>query len=118
MVDIPITRNCHSCSLNDDVIGCRLTGSLSPTRCVRNQFAYYIKGKQFFYCERCRTNSVISKITGFLENPPDARIIFWCENCNDFPMIEGEEYHGYRIKGITFVHKNRINSILINKNQE
>lgn len=107
---IPITRNCNSCLLCDDVIGCRLTGGLSPARCVFNGFAYYKKGKQLFYCERCKTNSVTSSVSGFRQEPPDPRITFWCHNCNDYPIIEGEEYTGYKVEGIIFT--NRMNTYL------
>ena len=98
----PVTRNCNSCILCDDVIGCRLTGGLSPARCVFNGFAYYKKGKQLFYCERCGTNSVKSCVAGFRQKPSDPRITFWCQKCNDYPIIEGEEYMGYRVEGIIF----------------
>lgn len=111
---IPATRNCNSCNLNDDVIGCRLTGSISPTRCVSNGFAYYKKGKQFFLCERCETNSVTSHVSGFIKNPPNPRISFWCHKCSDFPIIEGEIYTGYPVEGITFV--NRRNTYLYREN--
>lgn len=100
---IPVTRNCNSCILNDDVIGCRLRGQLSPSKCVSDGFSYYKKGKQFFFCERCSTHSVTSQIAGFIDTPQEPRLIFWCQNCDDFPIIEGEEYHGYSIKGIAFV---------------
>lgn len=102
---IPVTRNCNSCSLNDDVIGCRLRGQLSPSKCVSNGFSYYRKGKQFFFCERCKTRSVTSQIAGFFDTPNEPRLIFWCQNCDDFPIIEGEEYRGYPIRGIVFVKK-------------
>lgn len=85
---IPITRNCNSCILCDDVIGCRLTGNISPARCIFNGFAYYKKGKQLFYCERCKTNSVTSSVVGFMEDPQDPRINFWCQRCDDIPIIE------------------------------
>jgi len=102
---IPVTRNCNSCALNDDVIGCRLRGQLSPSNCVSNGFSYYKKGKQFFFCERCKTRSVTSQIAGFIDTPHEPRLIFWCQNCDDFPIIEGEEYRGYQIRGIAFVKK-------------
>lgn len=101
----PVTRNCNSCALNDDVVGCRLTGGLSPTKCIRNVFAYYKKGKQFFFCERCETHSVTSQIAGFINIPYEPRIVFWCQNCDNYPIVEGEEYHGYPIEGITFVER-------------
>lgn len=107
---IPLTRNCNSCINNDDVIGCRMTGSLSPARCVFNGFAYYKKGKQLFLCERCGTNSVTSSVIGFMQTPKEPRISFWCEKCNDYPIIEGEEYRGYKVEGIIF--SNRINTYL------
>lgn len=113
---IPVTRNCNSCILCDDVIGCRLTGRISPARCIFNGFAYYRKGKQLFYCERCKTNSVISSITGFMTSPQEPRITFWCEECDDFPIIEGEEYRGYKVEGIKF--SNRINTYLIRKTKK
>lgn len=109
---IPVTRNCNSCALNDDVIGCRLSGKLSPSKCVFNGFSYYKKGKQFFFCERCETHSVTSQIAGFINLPYEPRIVFWCQQCDYYPIIEGEEYHGYSIKGITFVDKSRINTCL------
>jgi hypothetical protein len=37
--------------------------------------------------------------------PQEPRIIFWCQNCDDYPIIEGEEYHGYPIEGIEFVER-------------
>lgn len=110
---IPVTRNCNSCISCDDVIGCRLTGSISHARCIFNGFAYYKKGKQFFYCERCETNSVTSSVAGFMQVPPDPRITFWCEKCDDYPIIEGEEYGGYKVEGIIFT--NRMNSYLERK---
>lgn len=100
---IPVTRNCNSCVLNDDVIGCRLRGQLSPSQCVSNGFSYYKKGKQFFFCERCKTHSVTSQIAGFVNSPQEPRIVFWCQNCDDFPIVEGEKYGGYSIRGIVFV---------------
>jgi RNase P subunit RPR2 len=100
---IPTTRNCFSCASNDDVIGCRLKGQLSPSNCIINGFSYYKKGKQFFFCERCKTCSVTSQIAGFRKNEP--RIVFWCQNCDDFPIIEGEEYRGYAIEGMTFLKR-------------
>ncbi len=103
--EIPVTRNCNSCVLNDDVIGCRLRGQLSPSKCISNGFSYYKKGKQFFYCERCKTRSVTSQIAGFVNTPNEPRLIFWCQNCDDFPIIEGEEYRGYPIRGIAFIKK-------------
>lgn len=112
----PVTRNCNSCALNDDVIGCRLTGGLSPSKCVRNVFAYYKKGKQFFFCERCETHSVTSQIAGFISMPHEPRIVFWCQNCDDYPIVEGEEYHGYPIEGITFVE--RRNTFLYRKDEK
>lgn len=101
----PATRNCNSCALNDDVIGCRLTGGLSPSTCMRNMFAYYKKGKQFFFCERCKTHSVTSQIAGFICIPHAPRIVFWCQHCDDYPVVEGEEYRGYPVEGITFVER-------------
>lgn len=112
----PVTRNCYSCALNDDVIGCRLKGKLSPSKCVLNKFSYYKKGKQFFFCERCETHSVTSQIAGFTNIPHDPRIVFWCQNCDDYPIIEGEEYHGYPIAGIKFVE--RRNSFLDRKDSK
>lgn len=103
---IPSTRNCYSCALNDDVIGCRMTGRVSPARCVFNGFAYYKKGKQFFFCERCRTNSVTSSVTGFMQYDQEARITFWCHKCDDYPLIEGSEYRGYKVEGIMFSNRN------------
>lgn len=102
---LPITRNCASCASNDDVIGCRLTGQLSPSICVTNGFSYYKKGKQFFFCERCETCSVTSHVVGFMQVPYKPRIVFWCQNCDDFPIIEGEEYRGYPVEGMTFLKK-------------
>ena len=101
----PVTRNCNSCALNDDVIGCRLTGGLSPSKCTKNVFAYYKKGKQFFFCERCETHSVTSQIAGFIGVPHEPRIVFWCQNCDDYPIVEGEEYRGYPIEGIIFTER-------------
>jgi hypothetical protein len=101
----PVTRNCNSCALNDDVIGCRLTGKLSPSKCVFNKFSHYKKGKQFFFCERCETHSVTSQIAGFTNIPHEPRIVFWCQKCDDYPIIEGEEYHGYPIEGIIFTER-------------
>ncbi len=112
----PATRNCNSCALNDDVIGCRLTGGLSPSKCVKNVFAYYKKGKQFFFCERCETHSVTSQIAGFMSIPNTPRIIFWCQNCDNYPIVEGEEYRGYPIEGITFVQ--RRNTLLYRKDEK
>lgn len=119
IMKIPSTRNCNSCALNDDVIGCRLTGKISPARCIFNGFAYYKKGKQFFLCERCRTNSVTSHIAGFMQDPQEPRITFWCQECDDYPIIEGIEYIGYKVEGIIFVNINRINTYLdIEKNEK
>jgi hypothetical protein len=112
----PVTRNCNSCALNDDVIGCRLTGGLSPLKCIRNVFAYYKKGKQFFFCERCETHSVTSQIAGFASLPHKPRIVFWCQNCDDYPIVEGEEYHGYPVEGIAFVE--RRNTLLYRKDRK
>lgn len=112
----PVTRNCISCALNDDVIGCRLIGGLSPLKCMRNMFAYYKKGKQFFFCERCETHSVTSQIAGFVNIPNEPRIIFWCQKCDDYPIVEGEEYRGYPIEGITFVE--RRNTFLHRKDEK
>ena len=112
----PVTRNCNSCALNDDVIGCRLTGGLSPLKCIRNVFAYYKKGKQFFFCERCKTHSVTSQIAGFINIPYDPRIVFWCQNCDNYPIVEGEEYRGYPIEGITFA--GRRNTFLHRKDEK
>jgi len=112
---IPVTRNCSSCAANDDVMGCRLSGKLSPSKCVFNGFSYYKKGKKFFFCERCETHSVTSQIVGFVNIPYEPRIVFWCQNCDDYPIVEGEEYQGYSIEGITFVNKSRINSHLDRK---
>ncbi len=102
---IPVTRNCTSCSSNDDVTGCRLKGQLSPSKCVHDGFSYYKKGKQFFFCERCKTNSVTSHIVGFKNTPNEPRIVFWCQNCDDYPIIDGDEYRGYPIEGIIFSEK-------------
>lgn len=99
---IPVTRNCISCSSNDDVTGCRLRGQLSPSKCVHDGFSYYRKGKQFFFCERCETHSVTSQIVGFAKLPNEPRIVFWCQNCDDYPIIDGDEYRGYPIEGIIF----------------
>lgn len=99
---IPTTRNCVSCASNDDVVGCRLTGQLSPSMCITNGFSYYKKGKQFFFCERCETCSVTSQLAGFVKAPYEPRIVFWCQNCDDYPIIEGEIYRGYHIEGVTF----------------
>lgn len=110
MMMIPITRNCNSCVFCDDVIGCRLTSGVSPARCIFNGFAYYKKGKQLFYCERCGTNGVTSSVAGFMEDPQEPRVTFWCQKCDDYPIIEGEEYGGYKVEGIIFT--NRINSYL------
>lgn len=110
---MPVTRNCNSCILCDDVTGCRLTGNISPARCVFYGFAYYKKGKQLFYCERCNTNSVTSSVTGFMRLPPDPRITFWCQRCDNYPIIEGEEYRGYKVEGIIFT--NKINNCLERK---
>lgn len=115
---IPITRNCHSCILNDDVMGCRLTGKISPARCVFNGFAYYKKGKQLFLCERCGTNSVTSQVVGFMKDPQEPRITFWCQECDNYPIIEGEEYRGYNIEGITFVDLSRISTYLHTDEEE
>jgi hypothetical protein len=112
----PVTRNCNSCALNDDVIGCRLTGGLSPSKCIQNVFAYYKKGKQFFFCERCETHSVTSQMAGFTNIPHEPRLVFWCQNCDDYPIIEGEEYHGYPIEGISFVE--RRNTFLYRKDEK
>jgi hypothetical protein len=112
----PVTRNCNSCALNDDVIGCRLTGGLSPLTCIKNVFAYYKKGKQFFFCERCETHSVTSQVAGFISIPHEPRIVFWCQNCDDYPIVEGEEYHGYPIEGIIFTE--RINTFLYRKDEK
>jgi hypothetical protein len=112
----PVTRNCNSCALNDDVIGCRLTGGLSPLTCIRNVFAYYKKGKQFFFCERCETHSVTSQIAGFISEPHDPRIVFWCQKCDNYPIVEGEEYHGYSIEGIKFTK--RRNTFLYRKDDK
>lgn len=112
----PATRNCNSCALNDDVIGCRLTGGLSPSKCIQNVFAYYKKGKQFFFCERCETHSVTSQMAGFTRIPYEPRLVFWCQNCDDYPIIEGEEYHGYPIEGIAFVEKR--NTFLYRKDEK
>jgi hypothetical protein len=113
---IPTTRNCNSCASNDDVIGCRLTGGLSPLKCIRNMFAYYKKGKQFFFCERCETHSVTSQIAGFISVPNEPRIVFWCQKCDNYPIVEGEEYRGYPIEGITFVK--RRNTFLSRKDEK
>ncbi len=113
---VPVTRNCNSCALNDDVIGCRLTGGLTPSRCIKNVFAYYKKGKQFFFCERCKTHSVTSQIAGFMIKPHAPRIVFWCQNCDNYPIVEGEEYHGYPIEGIAFVQ--RRNTLLYRKDEK
>jgi hypothetical protein len=112
----PATRNCNSCASNDDVIGCRLTGGLSPSKCIRNMFAYYKKGKQFFFCERCETRSVTSQMAGFMKIPHEPRLVFWCQNCDDYPIIEGEEYRGYPIEGISFVE--RRNTFLYRKDEK
>lgn len=112
----PVTRNCNSCALNDDVIGCRLTGGLSPLKCIRNVFAYYKKGKQFFFCERCGTHSVTSQIAGFINVPYEPRLVFWCQKCDDYPIVEGEEYRGYPIEGITFLE--RRNTLLYRKDEK
>ena len=102
---IPVTRNCVSCSSNDDVTGCRLKGKLSPSTCIFNGFSYYKKGKQFFFCERCETHSVTSQVAGFTGEPNEPRIVFWCQNCDDYPIIEGDIYRGYPIEGIVFSEK-------------
>ena len=115
---IPATRNCNSCAQNDDVVGCRLTGKLSPSKCVYDGFSYYKKGKQFFFCERCGTYSVTSQIAGFITIPQEPRIVFWCQYCDDFPIIEGEKYNGYSIKGIIFVDKSKINTHLDRKDEK
>ena len=115
---IPITRNCSSCLLNDDVIGCRLITGVSPARCVSDGFAYYKKGKQLFLCERCGTNSVTSQVVGFMEDPQEPRITFWCQKCDNYPIIEGEEYRGYSVEGITFVNADRINTYLYTEEDE
>lgn len=102
---IPITRNCASCVSNDDVMGCRLKGQLSPAGCVAAGFSYYKKGKQLFFCERCETCSVTSHVAGFMQVPSEPRIVFWCQNCDDFPIIEGEVYRGYHVEGMTFLKR-------------
>ena len=113
---IPITRNCNSCASNDDVMGCRLSGQLSPSKCVSRGFSYYKKGKQFFFCERCKTRSVTSQVAGFIKVPYEPRIVFWCQNCDYYPIIEGEEYHGYPVAGMTFLK--RRNSFLDRKDDK
>ena len=113
---VPITRNCNSCASNDDVMGCRLSGQLSPLNCVNNGFSYYKKGKKFFFCERCETRIVTSQVAGFTKIPYEPRIVFWCQNCDDFPIIEGEEYRGYPVEGMTFLK--RRNTFLDRKDEK
>jgi hypothetical protein len=45
--------------------------------------------------------------------PQDPRISFWCQKCDDYPIIEGEEYNGYKVEGIIFT--NRMNFYLERK---
>jgi len=99
------SRKCNSCLYNDDVIGCKLSGDRSQAACAYHKFSYYKKGKRFFLCERCKTNSVISQLVGYIQIPPRPRLIFWCQKCNDYPIVEGKIYKGYDIEGIEFIKK-------------
>lgn len=42
------------------------------------------KENSFSYVKDVGTNSVTSHVAGFIQDPPDPRIAFWCHKCSDF----------------------------------
>lgn len=97
--DTKMIKTCNTCLENDDVTGCKLSNS---SLCVYNGFSNWRMGKRLFFCERCKTNSVVIQMAGHHLVPQEPRISVWCLKCDDYPIVEGEIYSGHKVEGIEF----------------
>lgn len=58
-----------------------------------------------FYCERCKTHSVVFKLSGEMQDSQIPRIVPWCNKCDAYPLVNGKWAVGKEYPELEFREK-------------
>lgn len=58
-----------------------------------------------FYCEACETYSVVFNLAGQMQDSQIPRLVPWCTECDDYPIVNGNASTGKEYPELEFREK-------------